>query len=214
MRVILADDAVLFREGLARLLAEAEFDVIGQASTAPELFELVRADPPDAVLIDIKMPPEHKTEGLEAAHRIRAEFPDVGVLVLSQYLEPHYAMRLVEDVPRGSGYVLKDAVMDIDQFCENVRRVAKGETFVDSAIVGQLVMRRRDNDPIALLSDREREVLGLMAEGRSNHAIAERLVLTVKTVEAHVHSIFTKLGLEPAPDDHRRVLAVLAFLRA
>lgn len=214
MRVILADDSVLFREGLARVLIEAGFDVVAQVSDAESLLSSIGKAAPDVAVVDIRMPPTHTTEGLTAAQRIRDEFPHVGVLVLSQHLEPHYAMRLVDEGPKGAGYVLKDGISDLDQFCESVRRVGAGETVIDAAIVAQLISRYRDHDPIRTLTSREREVLGLMAEGRSNQAIAERLVLTVKTVEAHVHAIFTKLGLEATADDHRRVLAVLALLRS
>jgi DNA-binding NarL/FixJ family response regulator len=212
--VILADDAVLFREGVARVLGEAGFEIVAQADDAEKLVELVRADPPDVVIVDIRMPPSHTNEGIEAAAAIHREFPDVAVIVLSQYLEAHYAMKLVTELPRGSGYLLKDRVSDLDQFTDAVRRVARGETVVDPAVVSQLVGRQREDDRVAVLSDREREVLGLMAEGRSNLAIAEHLFLTQKTVEAHVRAILQKLGLEPAPDDHRRVLAVLAYLRS
>jgi DNA-binding NarL/FixJ family response regulator len=212
--VILADDAVLFREGVARVLTEAGFEVVAQADDATNLLKLVRGESPEVVIVDIRMPPSHTNEGLEAAGQIRQEFPDLAILVLSQYLEPHYAMKLVSDLPRGSGYLLKDRVSDLDNFADAVRRVARGETVVDPAVVSQLVGRQREDDRVAVLSNREREVLGLMAEGRSNHAIAEHLFLTQKTVEAHVRAILQKLGLEPAPDDHRRVLAVLAYLRS
>ncbi|MGZ4240005.1 MAG: LuxR C-terminal-related transcriptional regulator [Actinomycetota bacterium] len=214
MRVILADDAVLFREGVARVLVEAGFDVVGQAGDADELLAKVAAMRPDVAVIDIKMPPTHTNEGLVAAQRIRNEFPDVGVLVLSQYVETHYAMKLFGDRAEGAGYLLKDRVSDLSDFADAVTRVAKGGSVVDPAVVSQLLGRRREADPLQGLTEREREILGLMAQGRSNQAIAEQLFLTLKTVETHVRSIFMKLGLQPAPEDHRRVLAVLAYLRA
>lgn len=214
MRVILADDSILFREGVARVLVEAGFDVVAQVTDAESLLTGIAEHAPDVAIVDIRMPPTHTTEGLAAAQRIRDEFPGVGVLVLSQHLEPHYAMRLVDDGPRGAGYILKDGISDLGQFSESVRRVGAGETVIDSAIVSELLSQHRHQDPIQTLTTREREVLGLMAEGRSNQAIAERLFLTVKTVEAHVHAIFMKLGLEATADDHRRVLAVLQYLRS
>ena len=214
MRVVIADDAVLFREGLARVLQAAGIQVAAQAGDAERLLALVRADPPDAVVVDIRMPPTHTREGLDAARRIRADLPPVGVLVLSQYVEPHHAIQLLEDGASGVGYLLKDRVADVDEVIDAVRRVAAGGSVIDPEVVSQLVSRRRTHDPIQELSERERQVLALMAEGRSNQAICERLFLSPKTVEAHVHSIFTRLDLHAAPDDHRRVLAVLAFLRA
>jgi DNA-binding NarL/FixJ family response regulator len=214
MRVVIADDAVLFREGLARVLEGAGIQVAAQAGDGDRLLALVRADPPDAVVVDIRMPPTHTREGLEAALRIRAEHPPVGVLVLSQYVEPHHAMQLLEDGAGGVGYLLKDRVADVGEVVEAVRRVAGGGSVIDPEVVAQLVGRRRAVDPVQRLSEREREVLALMAEGRSNQAIGERLFLSPKTVEGHVRSIFTRLDLSATPDDHRRVLAVLAFLRA
>jgi DNA-binding NarL/FixJ family response regulator len=215
VRVIIADDHVLLREGLARLLAEGGLEVNGQAGDAEELLQLVRQNPPNIVITDIRMPPTHSTEGIEAAQAIKREFPEVGVLVLSEYLESHYAMSLVSEVPEGVGYLLKQRVTDIDQLCEAVRRVGQGEFVIDPSVVGQLVERRRPADsPVDTLSPREKEVLSLIAEGRSNQAISERLFLTAKTVEAHVRSIFNKLALSPTTDDHRRVLAVLAYLRS
>jgi DNA-binding NarL/FixJ family response regulator len=214
MRVVIADDAVLFREGLARVLQAAGIDVAAQAGDGEQLLARVRADPPEAVVVDIRMPPTHTAEGLEAARRIRADHPRVGVLVLSQYVEPHHAVQLLQDGAGGVGYLLKDRVADVREVVDAVRRVAAGGSVIDPEVVAQLVSRRRARDPIQELSERERQVLALMAEGRSNQAIGERLFLSPKTVEAHVHSIFTRLDLHPAPDDHRRVLAVLAFLRA
>ena len=213
MRVVIADDAVLFREGLRRVLEADGIQVTGQASDAERLLALVRADPPDAVVVDIRMPPTHTREGLDAAQRIRAEHPQLGVLVLSQYVEPHHAMQLLEDGASGVGYLLKDRVADVAEVIDAVRRVAGGGSVIDPEVVAQLVGRRRTRNPLQELTEREREVLALMAEGRSNQAICERLFLSPKTVEGHVHSIFTRLDLHAAPDDHRRVLAVLAFLR-
>jgi DNA-binding NarL/FixJ family response regulator len=214
MRVVIADDAVLFREGLARVLQAAGIQVAAQVGDAEQLLARVRADPPAAVVVDIRMPPTHTREGLDAAQRIRAEHPEVGVLVLSQYVEPHHAIQLLQDGASGVGYLLKDRVADVNEVIDAVRRVAAGGSVIDPEVVSQLVSRRRTHDPIQELSERERQVLALMAEGRSNQAICERLFLSPKTVEAHVHSIFTRLDLHAAPDDHRRVLAVLAFLRA
>jgi DNA-binding NarL/FixJ family response regulator len=214
MQVMIADDAVLFREGLARVLQAAGIGVAAQVGDAEQLLARVRAEPPAAVVVDIRMPPTHTREGLDAAQRIRAEHPQVGVLVLSQYVEPHHAIQLLQDGASGVGYLLKDRVADVNEVIDAVRRVAAGGSVIDPEVVSQLVSRRRTHDPIQELSERERQVLALMAEGRSNQAICERLFLSPKTVEAHVHSIFTRLDLHAAPDDHRRVLAVLAFLRA
>ena len=214
MRIALADDSLLFREGLARLLTERGFDVAGQATDADGLLALVDAEAPDIAIIDIRMPPEHRDEGLVAALAIRDRHPTVGVLVLSQYVEVHYALALVEDRPRGAGYLLKDRVEDLEEFTTSVRRVAAGELVVDPSVVSLLVSRSRVHDPLDELTAREREVLRLMAEGRSNRAISAQLFLTERTVESHVRSIFLKLGLQPATDDHRRVLAVLNYLRS
>jgi DNA-binding NarL/FixJ family response regulator len=213
MRVVIADDAVLFREGLARVLEAADIQVAAQVGDADQLLARVRADPPDAVVVDIRMPPTHTREGLDAARHVRAEHPPVGVLVLSQYVEPHHAMQLLEDGASGVGYLLKDRVADVSEVVEAVRRVAGGGSVIDPEVVAQLVGRQRARNPIQELSQREQQVLALMAEGRSNQAICQRLYLSPKTVEAHVRSIFTRLDLAATPDDHRRVLAVLAFLR-
>jgi DNA-binding NarL/FixJ family response regulator len=214
VRVVIADDSMLVREGLARLLAEAGFEVVGTAETGTELLRQVGAGAPDVAIVDIKMPPTHTDEGIVAARQIRRDHPSVGVLLLSQYLESRYAMRLLNEVPERAGYLLKDRVSDIAVLADALKRIAEGECVIDPTIVSRLVRRARTQDPVDLLSEREREVLGLIAEGRTNHAISERLFLSSKTVEAHVRQIFQKLGLEPSPDDHRRVLAVLAFLRA
>jgi DNA-binding NarL/FixJ family response regulator len=214
MRVVIADDAVLFREGLGRVLEAAGIQVTAQVGDAEQLLALVRADPPDTAVVDIRMPPTHTREGLDAAQRIRAEHPQVGVLVLSQYVEPHHAMQLLEDGAQGVGYLLKDRVADVTEVVDAVRRVAGGGSVIDPEVVAQLLERRRTRNPVQELTEREREVLALMAEGRSNQAICQRLFLSPKTVEGHVRSIFTRLDLAATPDDHRRVLAVLAFLRA
>ncbi|HET7236730.1 MAG TPA: response regulator transcription factor [Actinomycetota bacterium] len=218
MRVAVADDSVLFREGLARLLSDGGFDVVGQAANADELLALVGEVPPDrrpdVAVVDIRMPPSHTTEGLVAAKTIRAEHPDIGVLVLSQYIETEHAMDLLSDGSGGAGYLLKDRVADIDGFRDAVQRVGEGGSAIDPEVIARLVQRKRAVDPIADLTDRERDVLALMAQGRSNRAIGAALSLSEKTVEAHVRAIFTKLGLLPAPDENRRVLAVLAFLRS
>jgi DNA-binding NarL/FixJ family response regulator len=214
MRLVIAEDSVLLREGLARLLEDAGFEVVGQTGSAQDLMLKVRSYSPDVVIVDIRMPPTHTDEGLRAAQEIREAHPDVGVLVLSQYVEPGYAMELLAESAEGVGYLLKDRVSDVAEFAAAVRRVGEGGSALDPAIVSQLVGRRRREDPIDTLTARESEVLELMAEGRSNSGIAERLVVTERAVEKHVTSIFGKLRLPPASEDHRRVLAVLAFLRS
>jgi DNA-binding NarL/FixJ family response regulator/class 3 adenylate cyclase len=213
-RVVLADDSVLLREGVARLLEEAGFDVVAQSGTADDLLRHVAMHKPDVAVVDIRMPPTHTDEGLRASREIRENHPGVGVLLLSQYVEPAYAMALLESSAEGVGYLLKDRVADLEQFGTAVRRVADGGSALDPAVVSELVGRKRRDDPLEQLTAREREVLELMAEGRSNQAIAERLFVTLRAVEKHVTSIFTKLGLPASTDDHRRVLAVLAYLRA
>jgi DNA-binding NarL/FixJ family response regulator len=214
MRVVVADDSVLLREGVVRLLEEKGFDVVGQAGDAEDLIRKVNAHKPDVAVVDIRMPPTNTDDGLRAALEIRASHPDTGVLVLSQYVEEGYALDLVGDSAGGVGYLLKDRVADVDRFVESVTRVAEGGSALDPEVVAQLVGRARRDDPLAELTPREREVMELMAEGRSNNAIAAQMVVTERAVEKHVTSIFGKLGLPPAPEDHRRVLAVLAFLRA
>jgi DNA-binding NarL/FixJ family response regulator len=214
LRIALGDDSVLLREGVSRLLSEAGFEVVAQAGDAPSLLTAVREHHPDVVIVDIRMPPTHTDEGIRAADAIRAEHgTSIGILVLSQYVETTYALRLVADGVGGMGYLLKDRVADLEEFSDSVRRVARGGSVIDPEVVAQLVGRRRARVPLDDLSDREREVLTLMAEGRSNQAICDRLFLAPKTVEAHIANIFSKLELLPAPDDHRRVLAVLAHLR-
>ena len=212
MRVVLAEDSVLLREGVARLLREAGFEVVGQASNADELLLKVRSYSPDVAIVDIRMPPTHTDEGLRAAQEIRQRYPGTGVLVLSQYAEPAYAMELLSESAEGVGYLLKDRVSDVNDFCAAVKRVAEGGSALDPTVVSQLVGRRRRDDPVSELTPRETEVLELMAEGRSNQAIGERLFITPRAVEKHVTSIFGKLGLAAAAEDHRRVLAVLAYL--
>ncbi len=211
MRVILADDAPLVREGLARLLADHGFEVVAQLDDAETLVEVVGSLRPDVVVVDIRMPPTHTLEGLRAALEVRSRYPDVGVLILSQHLESRYAVDLVKS-GGGVGYLLKERVGDVASFADAVRLVGSGGTALDPEVVTRLLGRARHQNPLDRLSQREREVLGLMAEGRSNQAIASRLYLNAKTVESHVHSVFTKLGLLPEPDGHRRVLAVLAYL--
>jgi DNA-binding NarL/FixJ family response regulator len=214
MRVVVADDSVLLREGLVRLLAEDGFEVVGQAGDAEDLLRKVGAHRPDVAVVDVRMPPTHTDEGLRAAAEIRERYPETAVLVLSQVIEPGSALELLTASAEGVGYLLKDRVADVDRFTESVRRVADGGSALDPEVVSTLLGRRRRDDPLAEVTAREREVLALMAEGRSNAAIAEQLVVTERAVEKHVTSIFGKLGLAPAAEDHRRVLAVLAYLRA
>ena len=213
LRVVVADDSVLLREGVARLLEDGGFEIVGRAGDADELLLKVRSYSPDVAIVDIRMPPTHTDEGLRAAAEIRAKHPGTGVLVLSQHLESAYALELFQESAEGLGYLLKDRVADIDAFRSAVRRVAEGGSVLDPEVVSRLVGRRRRDDPLADLTPREREVLELMAEGRSNQAISERMFVTMRAVEKHVTSIFVKLGLPAASEDHRRVLAVLAYLR-
>jgi DNA-binding NarL/FixJ family response regulator len=214
MRVVVADDVMLTREGIARLLEEAGIDVVAQAEDADGLLREVRLKQPDAAIVDIRMPPTHTDEGLVATQRIRADHPGIGVLLLSQYVEPSYAMRLLEEHPERVGYLLKQRIFDVAVLVDALRRIGEGETVVDPTIVSRLVGRQRRHDPLAELTPREREVLGLVAEGLSNGAIASRLFVTERTVEAHVKQVFLKLGLTVDPESHRRVLAVLAYLRS
>jgi DNA-binding NarL/FixJ family response regulator len=214
VRVVIADDEVLLREGLERLLLEAGFDVVGKVGTADELHRKVELARPDVVIVDIRMPPTHTDEGIVAAQEIRQSHPEVGVLVLSQHLESSYAMRLIEEHPGGTGYLLKQRVSNLGVLTDALMRLRDDECVIDPTIVARLVKRARPARELAELTEREREVLALMAEGRSNKAICARLFLSPKTVEAHVKHIFMKLGIEASPDDHRRVRAVLAYLRS
>ena len=211
---MIAEDSVLLREGLARLLAERGFEVVGQCTTPDDLLLKVRSYAPDVAIVDIRLPPTHNDEGLRAAQQIRAQHPSVGVLVLSQYVELGLAMKLLAESAEGIGYLLKDRVSDVKEFAAAVRRVAEGGSAIDPTIISQLLGRRRGDSPLERVTPREREVLELMAEGRSNQGIAERLVITERAVQKHITSIFDKLGLTARGDDHRRVLAVLAFLRS
>jgi DNA-binding NarL/FixJ family response regulator len=213
MRIVVAEDAVLLREGIVRVLREAQLDVVAAVADADDLLRVVEAEDPDVAVIDIRMPPTYTDEGIRAAESILTSGRSTGVLVLSQALEPGLAVRLLGDGRGGVGSLLKDRVADVDELTDAIRRVGRGGSVVDPEVVAVLVGRRRTHDPLSTLTSREREVLALMAEGRSNQAIAASLVVTEKTVETHVANIFSKLGLEPAPDDHRRVLAVLAWLR-
>ena len=213
MRVVVADDAMITREGLVRLLNDAGVEVLAEAEDGDALIRKVSATHPDAAIVDIRMPPTHTDEGLVAARTIRSSYPDVAVLILSSYIEPHYAMELLEEHPERVGYLLKDRVFDIAVLIDALRRLSEGESVVDPTIVSQLFARRRESSPLEELTEREREVLALLAEGLSNRAIAERLVVTQRTVESHVNQIFQKLRLGESADSHRRVLAVLAYLR-
>jgi DNA-binding NarL/FixJ family response regulator len=213
MRVVIADDAVLVREGVARLLAEAGHDVVEQVSDADALVRSVRDRAPDVALVDIRMPPTHTDEGVRAAHEVRSSYPGTAVVVLSQHLEPTYAVRLLDESPRGVGYLLKERVGRVQQLVDAMERVVAGECVVDRAVVDGLLEAKRQVDPLADLTSREREVLGLIAEGRSNQGICRTLWLSPKTVETHIRSLFAKLGIAEAPEDNRRVLAVLTYLR-
>jgi DNA-binding NarL/FixJ family response regulator len=213
VRVAVADDAMVTREGIVRVLRDAGVEVVDEAENADELLRKVLASRPDAVIVDIRMPPTHTDEGLVAAQKIRDQHPEIGVLVLSQYVDARYAMRLLEEHPERVGYLLKERVSDVVMLLDALRRLAEGESVIDPTIVAKLVGRRRREDPLAELTEREREVLVLIAEGLSNKAIAGRLFITERTVEAHVKQIFLKLGLSADAGSHRRVLAVLAYLR-
>jgi DNA-binding NarL/FixJ family response regulator len=213
MRVVIADDAILVREGVARLLAENGVEVVAQAEDADGLLACVREHRPDVALVDVRMPPTHTDEGLRAASEIRSRYPATAVLVLSQHLEPEYALRLVEERPERTGYLLKERVGRLEQLLDALQRVAAGECVVDRAVVEELLARRRQTDPLEELTPREREILALIAEGRSNGGICRTLWLSPKTVETHIRGAFTKLGIRASPEDNRRVLAVLAYLR-
>jgi len=214
LRVVVAEDSVLLREGIVRVLEEAGFEVVGQAGDAEDLMRKVRAHKPNVAVVDIRMPPTNTDDGLRAAREIRAELPAIGVLVLSQYAEEGYALELVADSPEGVGYLLKDRIAETERFTDSVRRVGEGGSALDPEVVSLLMGRSRSDDPLGDLSGREREVLELMAEGRSNHSISEELVITERAVEKHITSIFSKLDLPATSEHHRRVLAVLTFLRA
>jgi DNA-binding NarL/FixJ family response regulator len=214
VRVVVADDVMLMRTGISRLLADAGVEIVGEAADADQLLRQVAGSQPDVAIVDIRMPPTQTDEGLAAAREIRTRYPNIGVLVLSQYLAPSYAIQLLEDHPERTGYLLKERVSDIAILVDALNRIGDGECVLDPTIVARLIARSRQQDPLSQLTDREREVLALVAEGRSNAAIAERLVVTPRTVEAHIHQILGKLDLRESPDDHRRVLAVLAYLRA
>lgn len=214
MRVVVAEDSLLFREGLVRLIEAAGLTVVAQVDDAGTLLRVVEEVRPELAVVDIRMPPTHTNEGLLAASKLRASHPDVGVLVLSHHVESTHAARLLADNPRGVGYLLKDRVTDLDEFVDALRRVGDGGSVIDPEVVATLMARHRDRDPLGALTPREREVLGLMAEGRSNQAIGERLYLNLKTVETHVSRIFVKLGLPPTASGHRRVLAVITYLRS
>jgi DNA-binding NarL/FixJ family response regulator len=214
MRLVVADDAVLLREGAVRLLAEAGFDVVAQAGDADDLLRKVRAHKPDVAIIDVRMPPENAEDGLRAALTIREELPDTGILMLSQYVEDRYLGELLAGGAEGVGYLLKDRIAEVERLTEAVERVGEGGSVLDPEVVAQMLGRSREKGPLDDLTDREREVLGLMAEGRTNRAIAGELFVSERAVERHVTSIFSKLGLTPADEDHRRVLAVLTYLRS
>ncbi len=213
MRIVIAEDEVLLREGLERLLIEHDFKVVGKVGTGDELLRKVELTRPDLAIVDIKMPPTHTDEGLVAAKKIRELYPEIAVLVLSHFLESRYAMRLLEQHPGRTGYLLKERVSDVAVLMDSIRRLSEGECVLDPTIVARLVERPRHSGPLDELTEREREVLSLIAEGRSNGAISKRLFLSPKTVESHVRQIFMKLDIDSSPEDHRRVLAVLAYLR-
>jgi DNA-binding NarL/FixJ family response regulator len=214
MRLVIADDEVLLRQGVARLLTDAGFEVVATAGTRDELIGAVDRHRPDLAIVDIRMPPTHTDEGLIASQELRRRQPELGILILSHYLDSSYAMRLLQEQPERAGYLLKERVSDVAVLTDAIRRIGEGECVLDPTIVGRLIGRRRDPNPLVDLSERELEVLGLMAEGRSNRAIGEHLFVSPKTVESHVRQILMKLALDETPDDHRRVLAVLAYLRA
>lgn len=211
---MIAEDSVLFRRGLARLLEDTGLEVVAEMDDAGSLIRRVRADPPDVAIVDIRMPPSHTTEGIEAAIEIRRDFPEVGVLVLSQHVETEYAVELLQDTAGGVGYLLKDRVTDPGEIAEALERVHEGETVVDPEVVRRLLGRRRESSPLEGLTKREAEVLAAMAEGRTNQGIGDALFMSPKTVETHIRSIFQKLDLHPGDDHHRRVLAVVTWLRA
>jgi DNA-binding NarL/FixJ family response regulator len=213
VRLVIADDSVLLREGVAKLLEGEGFELVGRAGDADDLLLKVRSYKPDVAIVDIRMPPTHTDEGARAAVTIREQHPEIGVLLLSQVVEAEFALRIFMESPAGFGYLLKDRILDVDDFVDSIRRVGRGGTAVDPKVVSQLLGNARPDDRLASLTPRELSVLELMAEGRSNAGIGRKLFLSSKTVEAHVHAIFIKLDLALAPDDHRRVLAVLAFLR-
>ncbi len=214
MRVIVAEDSVLFRAGLVRVLDSTGFEVVGQAGTAEELYELVATQQPSLVILDIRMPPTQTDEGLVAAKQLRRQYPDLGVLLLSHHIESHHAIELLSQRPGRVGYLLKDRVADVDEFLDAARRVGSGGSAIDPVLVSQLLARKRSRDLIDDLTDREKAVLTLMAEGRSNDAIATQLRISPKTLETHIGTIYSKLELEPVGGDHRRVLAVLSYLRS
>jgi DNA-binding NarL/FixJ family response regulator len=213
MRVVIADDAPLIREGITRLLTDNGVEVVAEVGDADALLVSVRDLDPDVALVDVRMPPTHTDEGLRAAHEIRSRYPGTAVLVLSQHLEPEYALRLIEERPERAGYLMKERVGRVEQLLDALNRVAAGECVVDRALVEELLARRREVDPLEELTPREREILALIAEGRSNQGICQTLWLSPKTVETHIRGAFRKLGIREAPEDNRRVLAVLAYLR-
>jgi len=214
VRVVIADDEALLREGLARLLGDAGFEIAGRCGDADALLRMVEARRPDVAIVDIRMPPNRGDDGLVAAQEIRRHHPEIGVLVLSHFLDSRYAARLLEEVPERAGYLLKDRVSEVAVISDALRRIDEGECVIDPTIVSRLVARKQERGPLAVLTEREREVLGLIAEGRSNGAIADQLFLSKKTIDAHISQIFMKLDLRESPEDHRRVLAVLTFLRS